>query len=84
MRNARLKKNNTSGYPGVYKHTQNGKWIAKIKVNYESIYLGSFTKKSDAIKARKEAEIKYFGNFRYKGIENKEENICVLGKWLRN
>ncbi len=72
MRNARLNRNNVSGYPGVYWHNQNNKWIAKIKKDYKSIYLGSFDDKNDAIKARKDAEVKYFGEFRYKGKINKE------------
>lgn len=79
MRNARLKKNNTSGHAGVYKHNQNDTWVAKIKVNYKSIYLGSFTNKSDAIKAREEAEVTYFGEFRYKGAKSKEEIYAYMG-----
>ena len=33
--------------------------VAQIKINYKTIYLGSFKNKEDAILARKEAEIKY-------------------------
>lgn len=47
-----------------------GKWQAYICVNYKTIYLGRYTEKTDAIKARKEAEEKYFGDFRYKENDN--------------
>ena len=65
MRNAILKRNNTSGYAGVYKHAKNDVWVAMIKINYKSIYLGGFKLKEDAIKARQQAEDKYFGKFKY-------------------
>jgi len=41
------------------------KWIAYITINYKRINLGYFKNKIDAINARKEAEIKYFGEYRY-------------------
>ena len=34
--------------------------------NYKNIYLGRYINKEDAIKARKQAEIKYFGEHRNK------------------
>lgn len=39
------------------------KWRAVIWKNFQRIHLGYFKKKRDAIKARREAEIKYFGEF---------------------
>lgn len=54
-RNNRKSKNNTSGCPGVYSHPD-GRWRARIKVNYKFLHLGLFEKKEDAIFARKEAE----------------------------
>lgn len=65
MRNSKIKSNNTSGITGVLWHKVHSKWCARIKINKENIELGLFINKSDAIKARKEAEIKYFGEFRY-------------------
>ena len=41
-RNTRVYKNNTSGYRGVYFKKDNNKYIAQIKVNKLTIYLGSF------------------------------------------
>ena len=59
-----LNRNNTSGVIGVCWHKRFKKWQAQIIVNKVYKYLGSFTNKEDAIKARREAEIKYFGDFR--------------------
>mgnify|MGYP003125322736 CR=1 FL=1 len=61
-----LNRNNTSGVIGVCWHKRFKKWQAQIIVNKVYKYLGSFTNKEDAIKARREAEIKYFGDFRGK------------------
>lgn len=52
--------NNTSGVKGVSWHKRDSKWQASICVNRKSIYLGCFDKFEDAIKARKDAENKYF------------------------
>ena len=51
--------NNTSGITGVSWDKQTAKWRAMIKINAKTIYLGLFYDKNLAIKARKEAEIKY-------------------------
>lgn len=66
-RNKRKTDKNTSGVVGVCWHKRNRKWQASIMVNKKNIYLGLYENINDAIKARKEAEIKYFGEFRYKG-----------------
>lgn len=63
--NRTIKSNNTSGCTGVYWNKQKNKWTAKIIVNKKQIYLGFFDKFEDAVKARKEAEDKYFGEFSY-------------------
>lgn len=57
--NQKLNKNNKSGCNGVYLFKKRNKWIAQIKLNSKSTYLGIFNKKIDAIKCRKEAEKKY-------------------------
>lgn len=56
-------KANKSGVVGVQWCKPRNKWVAMIKVDYKSIYLGGFDKKEDAITARREAEKKYFGEF---------------------
>lgn len=54
---------NTSGVIGVSWHKMSQKWMAGLKVNNKSIYLGIYTNKDDAIRARLNAEVKYFGEF---------------------
>lgn len=61
--NMSLKKNNTSGVSGVTYSNRERKWKSRIQVNYNPICLGTFNNKDDAIKARLEAEIKYYGEF---------------------
>lgn len=63
--NSVKRSNNTSGMTGVVWVKNRNNWKAEIKVNDETIYLGSFDKFEDAVKARKEAEEKYFGAFSY-------------------
>ena len=68
--------NNTSGITGVFLNKRRNKWDTYITVNKTRKYLGSYKNKSDAIKARKEAEAKYFGEYSYdnrmKGDKNNE------------
>ena len=49
---------------------RDNRWVAQIVVNGKNKFLGNHKTKEDAIKAREEAEIKYFGEFRYKGDNN--------------
>jgi len=51
---------------GYFWHKDYKKWEAKIMIDNKIIPLGYFDKEQDAIKARREAEIKYFGKFAYK------------------
>ncbi len=59
LRNSALSRGNTSGVTGVSWDTAMSKWRADITVNSKAINLGRFRAKSDAISARKAAEIKY-------------------------
>lgn len=63
--NSSLSENNTSGVTGVKWHSRDNIWESCITVNYKRIYLGRYNKFADAVKARKEAEEKYFGEFSY-------------------
>ena len=65
--NKGISKYNTSGYSGVGWDKRTSRWRARIYVGGKDIYLGLFENIEDAIKARKEAEIKYFKEFRFKG-----------------
>jgi hypothetical protein len=57
---------NTSGCTGVCSKRYQGKhtlWYAAITVAGNKIYLGYYHDYDDAVKARREAEIQYFGEF---------------------
>jgi hypothetical protein len=54
---------NSSGTPGVKFDKAKGKWASGIGVNRSYVHLGYFNNINDAINARKEAEIKYHGDF---------------------
>jgi hypothetical protein len=57
--------NNTSGETGVVWVRNRNNWKAEIKLNDKMIYLGSYDSFEDAVKARKKAEEKYFGEYSY-------------------
>lgn len=59
--NRSLSINNTSGCAGVYWNKDRSKWIVQIQHKY----IGCFSEFEDAVKARKEAEVVYFGEYRY-------------------
>ena len=68
------RKDNTSGVKGVSYYKTRNTWRARITVNGKIICLGYFENFEDAVKARKEAEEKYFGEFSYDNSRgNKEE-----------
>lgn len=47
-----------SGVVGVVWDSCRKKWVARVKINYATVFLGRFDKKEDAIKARKSAHKK--------------------------
>jgi hypothetical protein len=63
QRNRGLQRNNTTGVTGVYWHNQNSKWSVNIAINGKRKYLGSFNDFDEAVATRREAEVKYFGEF---------------------
>lgn len=65
MANQKLSKRNTTGIKGVYWSKEKNKWNAKIGFQNKSVDLGYYDKKEDAAQARLEAELKYFGKYRY-------------------
>ena len=65
-RNRTLRSKNKSGRIGVVWSKRDNKWRAKIKTDGKEIHLGSFAKLEDAVKAREDAEEKYFGEYRRK------------------
>lgn len=63
-RNLGLSRNNTSGYNGVYWYPNYRKWMVSIRVAGRRKTLGYFSKKEDAIAARRNADEKYGYTFR--------------------
>lgn len=61
--NKGIKSNNTSGTIGVSFSKLHQKWESYITVNKKRIHLGIFKDYDDAVKVRKEAEEKYFGEY---------------------
>lgn len=59
--NKRMSSRNTSGTTGVSYNKAMKKWIAYIRKDGKQHYLGGFDCIDDAIKARKDAEKKYYG-----------------------
>lgn len=68
--NCKIYKNNTSGHKGVSWNKDRKKWQVTINYNKKQIYLGIYENKEEAIKIRKDAELKYFGEYR-----RDEENL---------
>lgn len=62
LRNGKVRPNNTSGYTGISKRKDypNNPYVAKIRVNYKYLYLGSYPTFELAVEARKQAERRYF------------------------
>jgi hypothetical protein len=57
--NQKLYSVNSSGVSGVSWHKLNKKWYASISVSKKRFYLGSFDSFEDAVRVRKEAELKH-------------------------
>jgi hypothetical protein len=62
VRKARRKSTNTSGVTGVSWCRTVSKWRAMIHVNKRRVSLGRYKEFAEAVKARREAEDKYFGD----------------------
>lgn len=59
--NTRKPKNNTSGRSGVSWDKHRSKWASYIMKDYKKISLGRFETFEEAVHAREQAELKYFG-----------------------
>ena len=74
--NLKIRTDNSSGVTGVCFDKSKQKWYARIIVNKKTIFLGRYDTLDKAVKARKEAEEKYFGEYSYNNSinKNKEES----------
>ena len=61
--NAKIRIDNTTGYKGVCWREKSRDFVAYINVNGKRVHLKTYKRVEDAISARKEAEIKYHGQF---------------------
>lgn len=66
--NKKIPKNNISGFKGVHYSKLENKWKSYITYNNKRYFLGTFNNKEDAIKIRKKAENKFFGEYNRGGI----------------
>lgn len=57
------RRNNTSGFTGVYWDKKSNKWVVSININKKIHWIGRYIDKNDAIVARLKAEAKYYGEF---------------------
>ena len=61
-----LRKTNTSGCVGINSRKYKGEhvaWRVRISLDNKRIHIGDFETYDDAVKARRNAEIKYFGEY---------------------
>tara|TARA_R110000787_G_scaffold198918_2_gene309980 strand:+ start:662 stop:1153 length:492 start_codon:yes stop_codon:yes gene_type:complete len=58
-RNKSISKSNTSGVIGVFWAKDRNRWRSQIMVDNKTIWLGQFAEFSDAVNARKNAEVLY-------------------------
>jgi hypothetical protein len=61
--NSKLASDNTSGITGVDLRKRDGKWRARLSIRGKEVPLGFFENREDAIKARLQGELQYFGEF---------------------
>lgn len=59
--NSRIRTTNKTGYKGIYFNEKRNSYSVSIMKNYKSISLGTYTSKREAIKIRRQAELKYHG-----------------------
>ena len=69
--NKGLRKDNTSGITGVSWNKRDKVWVVTMRLNGKNRHLGQSTNFNEAIKIRKSAEEKYFGEFSYDNSINK-------------
>lgn len=71
----RVYKSSKGKIPGVYQqYGPNSRWSARINYNYKTIHIGTFDTYEEAVKARYEAEDKYFGEFKARSGQLKQQN----------
>ena len=64
-RNKDFQRSPESGHTGVRLNKKNGRYYARIMVDKKEISLGGYATLDEAINARKQAEIQYFGSYKF-------------------
>jgi hypothetical protein len=74
-RNRGVISNNTSSINGVSFHSRDKKWTSHIRVDGALVHLGSFYDKEDAIEARRQGQLKYWGTGPTQHIEKGSDDL---------
>lgn len=61
--NCKVRKNNTSGYRGIYWREDRGYYVAQIVLGGQHTYIGSFPLLKDAVEAYNAKSLELFGDF---------------------
>ena len=61
--NNSLQSNNTTGFKGVYRFRNTGRYTASISINKKIVYLGVFDDPVDAAMAYDSAAVEHYGDF---------------------
>ena len=70
--NKNFQRNPKSGYTGIRYNEKVGSYYVRIMVHKKQISLGHYKTLEEALEARRQGEIKYFGNFRYSASQYAE------------
>lgn len=68
-RNKRFLRNPKSGHLGIRYNPKAESYYVRIMVNKKEISLGHYNNLEDAIAAREQGEIKYFGDFKHNSVQ---------------
>ena len=82
IENQSLRRDNSSGCVGV--HARGDRWIASIGFKKKNYYLGIYSRFEDAVRARKEAEDRIFGEFLKWYYDNYPDNASSAGMKKRS
>lgn len=63
--NIGIRKDNNSGYKGVFFDSRSGKWVARIRHREKSIWIGTFDCVHQAGRAYNDVAFKFHGEFAY-------------------
>lgn len=79
--NARRRRDNTSGYKGVYFDARRGHWAAQISIDGRRLHLGVFADPVDAARRYDAAAVYYFGEFARPNFPE-AASIAALPTWV--